>query len=190
MTAGGDAGADGPIRSPGATRQAAWRERRAAAKVLTSELMELGRQEARQAGLPLAPAAEPEDLVPAPARGGRPAGSVARKTAEWAAYMLSRYRSPLVVMAETFSRPTRDLAEELHCTPLEAFELQMKAAAELAPYVHSKQPTGLQLDGAPDAPVLLAISPAMAARMGVVSAPATVEGEAEEDQGLAGGERA
>lgn len=183
-------GGDDQVRSPEAARQAAVRERRAAAKRLTAELLELGRQEARQVGLPLAPATDMEALVPAPAKGGRPAGSVARKTAEWAAYMLARYRSPLVVMAETFSRPTRDLAEELSCTPLEAFELQMKAAAELAPYVHSKQPTGLQLDAAPDAPVMLAVSPAMAARMGLQQAPREIDGEASEDQGLTGGDPA
>jgi hypothetical protein len=180
-------GGDDQVRSPEAARQAAVRERRAAAKMLTQELLELGRQEARQVGLPLAPATHQDALVPAPAKGGRPAGSVARKTAEWAAYMLARYRSPLVVMAETFSRPTRDLAEELSCTPLEAFELQMKAAAELAPYVHSKQPTGLQLDAAPDAPVMLAVSPALAARMGMATEPREIEGEAVEDQGLGGG---
>lgn len=181
---------DDATRSPEAARQAAVRERRAAAKRLTQELLEMGRLEARQAGLPLSPATEQEDLVPAPAsaKGGRPAGSVARKTAEWAAFMLSRYRSPLVVMAETYSRPLRDLAEELGCTPLEAFELQQKAAAELAPYVHSKQPTGLQLDGAPDAPVVLAVTPAMAARMGLGSTVRDVEGEAEEIQGIGEGQ--
>ena len=183
MTAGGD-----DLRSPGARRQAAYRERRAAVRVLTAELIEDGRLEARQVGLPLAPAVEQEDQVPAPVgspKGGRPAGSVARKTAEWQAFILARYRSPLVVMAETYSRPTRDLAQELGCTTLEAFELQQKAAAELAPYVHSKMPTALQLDGAPDAPVMLAISPGMAARMGL-SAP-TIEGEA--DQAVSGGDQ-
>lgn len=177
-------------RSPEAVRQAAVRERRAAARRLTAELLELGRLEARQVGLPLGPVVEQEDLVPAPAKGGRPAGSVARKTAEWAAFLLSRYRSPLVVMAETYSRPTRDLAEELGCTPLEAFELQQRAAAELAPYVHAKQPIGLQLGDGPEAPVVLAVSPAMAARMGVVTTVHEIDGEAEENQGLGEGEPA
>jgi hypothetical protein len=181
---------DDATRSPEAQRQARVRERAAAAKRLTQELLDLGRVEARQAGLPLIPAVEPEASAPAPAKGGRPAGSVARKTSEWAAFMLQRYRSPLVVMAETYSRPLRDLADELGCTPLEAFELQMKAAAELAPYVHSKQPTGLQLDAAPDAPVLLAVSPAMAARMGLQPEHQVLDGEAEEDQGLGGGDAA
>lgn len=186
VTGGGD-----DLRSAGARKQAAYRERRAAARVLTAELIEDGRMEARQVGLPLAPAVEQEDQVPAPlaSKGGRPAGSVARKTAEWQAFILARYRSPLIVMAETYSRPTRDLAQELGCSVQEAFELQQKAAAELAPYVHSKMPTALQLDGAPEAPVMLAVSPAMAARMGLSSGPQPIEGEAEQDQALGGGDQ-
>lgn len=164
--------------TPGAARQARYRDRRREAQRLTAELEEMGRSEARQAGLPLAPVGEPEDAPPEPVMsGGRPAGSVARKTAEWQQFILTRYRSPLVGLAEIAARPARDLAQELGCTPLEAFDRQLKALAELAPYVHSKMPAAVQHEGAPTVPILLGVSPAMAARMGVV-----IEG----NQGLGG----
>ena len=51
---------------------------------------------------------------------GRPKGAINRATAEWRDFILSRYRSPLVVLAETYSRPAHDLAAEIGCTKLEA----------------------------------------------------------------------
>lgn len=182
MTAGGGAvtgGGDAPARSPGAIRQARYRERRREAARLTEELARQGREEARQAGLPLAPVTEQEDAPPEPIANGRPAGSVARSTAEWQRYMLTRYRSPLVVLAETYSRPLADLAEELGCTKLEAFDRQLRAAADLAPYLHSKMPVAMQVDSAPMVPVVLSVSPEMAARMGVAGTA--------QDQGVSGG---
>lgn len=192
-------GADDPGRSPAAERQARARERAATARRLTAELLEAGRIEARQAGLALTPAVEPEPMAPGPL-GGRPGGSVAKKTADWQRFILSRYRSPLVFFAEVAARPVRDLADELGCTVLEAFELQMRAAGELAPFVHSKMPTALQLDAAPEAPIVLAVTPAMAARIGVQQAPAeadptapgaasAAEGAPQGNQGLGEGEQ-
>lgn len=167
----------------GAERQRRYRERRRAELIASMELQEQGRAEARQAGLPLAPVGEPDDAPPEPVMtGGRPAGSVARKTAEWQQYILTRYRSPLVGLAEIAARPARDLAEELGCTALEAFDRQLKALAELAPYVHSKMPAAVQHEGAPTVPIYLGVSPAMAARMGVEVGAA----ESETIQGLDG----
>ena len=135
--------------------------------------------EADQVDLPLVPVADHE-AMPEPTSGGRPGGSVARKTAEWQAYMLARYRSPLVVMAETFSRSVAELSAELGCTKLEAFDRQLKAADALAPFIHSKMPAAVQLDGAPMAPVVLNVSQAMAVRLGVAQTQAeagVIEGE-------------
>jgi hypothetical protein len=75
---------------------------------------------------------------------GRPAGSINRNTKEWREYILQRYQSPLIAMAETYSRPTEVLAKELGCSKLEAFNLQQKAAADLAPYVHQKMPMAIE----------------------------------------------
>ena len=82
----------------------------------------------------------PTPLAPASARsgpqGGRPRGSRNRRTQEWVEFILSQYRSPLIVLAETYSRPVAELAAELGCDKLEAFERQQAAAVALAPYLH------------------------------------------------------
>lgn len=78
---------------------------------------------------------------------GRPAGSRNKRTEEWVDYILGRYRSPLVVLAETYSRPVQELAKELGCTKAEAFDRQQAAARAILPYVHQEQPKALQLDG-------------------------------------------
>lgn len=87
-------------------------------------------------------AVEPEAAAPTAAgerpRGGRPPGARNRRTEEWVEYLLSRYRSPLVVLAETYSRPADVLAAELGISRAEAFAMQLTAARELAPYVHAR----------------------------------------------------
>lgn len=74
-------------------------------------------------------------------RRGRPRGSSNKRTAKWRDYLLSRYAHPLEVMAQTITRAPAELAAELGCTVLEAFQVQQRAAAELAPYLESKMPT-------------------------------------------------
>jgi hypothetical protein len=84
--------------------------------------------------------AEAEPAAPAgERRGGRPPGARNRRTEEWVDYLLSRYRSPLIVLAETYSRPAEVLAAELGISRAEAFAMQLTAARELAPYVHARQ---------------------------------------------------
>ncbi len=78
-------------------------------------------------------------------KGGRPRGSRNRRTAEWCDYILGQYRSPLVVMAETYSMPVEELAEKLGCDKLDAFKAQQAAAAALAPYIHQRQPQAIEL---------------------------------------------
>lgn len=76
---------------------------------------------------------------------GRPVGSKNKRTADWIDFILGRYRSPLLFLAETYSRPVEDLARELGCKPKEAFEIQVAAARDLAPYVHQKQPMAVEV---------------------------------------------
>lgn len=82
---------------------------------------------------------------------GRPKGSRNKNTEEMRRWLLGRYRSPLEVMAETFSRSMVDLAKELGWQDpsptqlLEILKLQLQCAKELAPYVHSKQPQAVDL---------------------------------------------
>jgi hypothetical protein len=80
-------------------------------------------------------------------KGGRPKGALNRRTEEFVEFILRRYRSPLIALAETYSRSVEELRLELGCTKLEAFQLQQAAAINLAPYVHQKLPQAVQIDG-------------------------------------------
>jgi hypothetical protein len=113
--------------------------------------------EARAAQLPLMEADDLADLraagsgriraLQAPRKAGRPVGSPNRSTEQWRQFLLSKYRSPVEVLCATYSRPITDLQAELACTRLEAFKIQLQAAAEAAPYLHGKMPVELVVSG-------------------------------------------
>src|SRR5579859_3606091 len=73
-------------------------------------------------------AVERHQALQAPRKAGRPPGAINRSTKAWREFLLSKHRSPLEVLAETYSRPVQDLAAELGCSKLEAFQLQQRAA--------------------------------------------------------------
>lgn len=75
---------------------------------------------------------------------GRPPGSRNKSTKEWTAYILSRYRSPLIALANLSQANPADLARELECDQVEALRLIISAAVNLAPYLHQKQPLAVQ----------------------------------------------
>jgi hypothetical protein len=77
---------------------------------------------------------------------GRPPGALNKRTSDWVDHILSNYPSPLVFLAKTMARPVELLAVELGTTKDEAFKLQIDAAKNLAPYVHQKQPLGVNVD--------------------------------------------
>lgn len=60
-----------------------------------------------------APLPMPEAKGTSGPKGGRPKGSRNRSTEEWRQFILSKYRSPLVFLAETWSRTPAQLAAEL-----------------------------------------------------------------------------
>lgn len=76
---------------------------------------------------------------------GRPPGSGNKTSSEMAKYLNARYASPLIGMAEIAARSVDELAKELNCTKLDAFKMQFQALKELAPYMHQKLPTAIDL---------------------------------------------
>jgi hypothetical protein len=109
------------------------------------ELLTMQREE-QLTLLPL-PAA-PDTPAPPVKRGrGRPPGATNKRTTEWADYILARYGSPLEAMASYWARPVAVLAAELGCSAFEAAKLALIAAKESAPYVHSKMPVLVDVEG-------------------------------------------
>lgn len=104
-----------------------------------------------QPPLPLEPSSAVREIAAntdsSPRGPGRPPGSKNKRTEEWVEFILSRYRSPLVVLAEVYSRSVVELAKELGCDRLEAFDRQLQAARVLAPYLHQAQPQAVRIDG-------------------------------------------
>ncbi len=89
-----------------------------------------------------------DDAPEGPNRGpGRPPGARNKRTEEWIGYLSSRYRSPLVVLAEIYSRPTEEIARALQCKKAEAFGMQLEAAKQSLPYWHQKLPQAIEIEG-------------------------------------------
>lgn len=122
---------------------------------------------------------------------GRPPGRMNKKTEEWAQLILGKYRSPLVFLAEVYSRRVGDLALELGCKPVEALEIQRRAASELAPYLHGKMPVQVEIRG--NLPMLVLGDPAkilegFAAEIEQGALPDLSQLQPIENQGLSEGE--
>lgn len=131
-------------------------ERAAAEAATRAEMLrQAGAQE--QLGLPLAPVMAQEPMAEAEAPMER-SGAWKRDTRAWKEFLLRRYRSPLVGLAEVAARPVAQLATELGCTRLEAFRVQMDALKELAPYLHQKMPTAVAVEGVAVAPLMIGVS--------------------------------
>jgi hypothetical protein len=99
---------------------------------------------------------------------GRPAGAKNKNTEEWRKYLLTKYRSPLEALAQTYCMSVADLAKRLGLQraptfdeALELFKVQITAAKELAPYVHQKMP--LAIDGGENGLIQLVINQGQAA---------------------------
>lgn len=77
---------------------------------------------------------------------GRPKGSINKETRQMAEFILQRYRSPLIGLAELVNTPIPLLARQLGCDRLEAAEFWRKCAKDLAEYVHQRMPTAIEID--------------------------------------------
>ena len=108
------------------------------------------------------------DLAPPPARigPGRPAGAGNRATREWVRHLIDKHGSPLERLLEIAAQPLEELRVELSCTKMEAFDRRLTALKEALPYLHQKLPQAIQVEGAPLMAVQIAVSGAIAARIG------------------------
>jgi hypothetical protein len=130
---------------------------------------ELGEERLVQA--PLFPAQELDRLPAEPfarreqlRRPGRPIGSPNKRSLRMREFIaLKGYTDPLLFFAEAISRNVGDLAKELGCSPLEAFQEMRHCASELAPYLHSKMPVAVLHAGV--LPSIELVDPAAAALM-------------------------
>lgn len=88
--------------------------------------------------------------------GGSRKGVPNRRTEDFKRYYAaSGFRDPLLFLGHMISIDTDDLAKHLACKPAAAMELQRKAAADLAPYLHSKQPARLELGDGEGLPMIV-----------------------------------
>lgn len=123
---------------------------------------------------------EAEDApLPLPAKGrsgpqgGRPLGARSKSTDEWARYLLSQHRSPLMGLAQIWSTPLdelhgmlQDLADKrasvkvgedghehvigaARVDPLAVLKLQRDAMVAALPYLHKQQPKALEISDRP-----------------------------------------
>lgn len=76
---------------------------------------------------------------------GRPPGAMNRRNAKFRDQILALGPHPAIALQRAYSRPVEVLAAELDCSKLEAFQIQVRAAAELLPYIEGKQPVQVQL---------------------------------------------
>lgn len=141
--------------------------------------------------------AEPDgvgELVAAPRGRGRPPGSRNRSTEEWARFLLTRYRSPLIGLAELAQMTPADLQAELGGEPnadgtggpslLDCLKQITAAQAALAPYLHQKQPTAVDAGGAGMFVLAIGDLGAGAAIEGARIAPIADAEEIEENQAV------
>lgn len=142
----------------GAERMRELRKRQREQKLADIRAIEAERgAEPVQAALPGVPA-------PVEREGGRPPDASNRDPEAWRQYFLTRYGSPLKAAGEAFSKSIRDLAAELHCTPLEAARFRLDAARFAAPYVHREQPRAVDVTSGGQ-PLVVAVAPSLAAAL-------------------------
>lgn len=90
---------------------------------------------------------------------GRPPGARNKQNADFRRFVLSQHSHPGIALARTYDRPVELLAAELQCSLAEAAALQMRAAAELLPYIESKRPVAVELSERHDVVLVMGGAP-------------------------------
>lgn len=94
---------------------------------------------------------------------GRPPGARNKRNTKFRDQILSLHSHPGVALARAYDRPVELLAAELGCSKEEAFKIQIRAAAELLPYIEGKQPVTLDVRQKHDMVMVLAGGPGVGA---------------------------
>lgn len=76
---------------------------------------------------------------------GRPPGARNKRSAKFRDQILALGPHPAVTLQRCYSMPVEQLAALLGCTRAEAFQMQVRAAAELLPYIEGKQPVQIDI---------------------------------------------
>lgn len=80
-------------------------------------------------------------------KGGRKKGAKNRRSADFSRYLMQFGPHPGVTLMRTTARDVGTLAAELGCSRREAMQLQIRAASELLPYMESKKPVDVNVNG-------------------------------------------
>lgn len=76
---------------------------------------------------------------------GRPPGATNIANRKFRGFVLSQHSHPGLALARVYDRPTELLAAELGCKMHEAAMIQVRAAAELLPYIEGKAPISVDV---------------------------------------------
>lgn len=96
---------------------------------------------------PLAVTPDEVEQQPAKFGPGRPKGSKNRSSEELAKLVQQIGGHPVLAMARVQAQSVEEIKKSLCCTRLEAFQVWWKAVVELAPYVASKMPLAVAVNG-------------------------------------------
>ena len=112
--------------------------------------------------------------IDAARRAGRPKGALNTRTAQFRDWILGKAPHPGEALASIYARPVDVLVAELGCTKLEALDRQIRAAAELLPYVESKMPVAIGVSA--EGQIQLVLASGAGAGAQVIEGTATLTG--------------
>lgn len=90
---------------------------------------------------------------------GRPPGALNKRNAKFRDQVLALGPHPALALQRAYSMPVEQLAAVLECSKLEAFQVGIRAAAELLPYIEGKQPVTIDLREQHDVVLIMAGAP-------------------------------
>ncbi len=90
---------------------------------------------------------------------GRPPGARNARNAKFRDQILRLGPHPALALQRCYSTPVDALAATLGCSKVEAFQLQLRAASELLPYIEGKQPVQIDIRQQHDVVMIMAGAP-------------------------------